>query len=125
MTIKNVKKVKLGKFSMESEKFSEIGGKSETEGNSSLPQGGWTPLGPISCSGGFGKCLSVKFNGIHNSFLLVLLFSKIMSSSQEFGICHFLMSMAFSVVGPCCEMGSLSHSTYSLEFSTPTPSMLT
>jgi len=35
--------VKVGKFSTESDKFSEIGG-SETGGNASLPQGGWTPL---------------------------------------------------------------------------------
>jgi len=37
-------KVKFGKFPTESEKFSEIGRKSETGGNASLPQGGWTPL---------------------------------------------------------------------------------
>ena len=33
-------KVKLGKFSTESEIFSETEGKSETEGNASLPQVG-------------------------------------------------------------------------------------
>jgi len=36
--------VKFKKFPMASEMFSEIRGKSETEGNASLPQGGWTPL---------------------------------------------------------------------------------
>jgi len=37
--------VKLGKFSMESEKCSEIGGKSETEGEMHhCLRGGWTPL---------------------------------------------------------------------------------
>jgi len=36
-------KVKLGHISMESEKFSEIGGKSETEGNASLPKWGGRP----------------------------------------------------------------------------------
>ena len=37
-------KVNLEKFPMSSEKFSEIGWKSETEGNASLLQGGLTPL---------------------------------------------------------------------------------
>ena len=38
-------KVKLWKFSLESENFSKIGGKSETGGeNASWSQGGWTPL---------------------------------------------------------------------------------
>src|SRR6218665_2959614 len=37
-------KVTFGKFSTESEIFSETGRKSETEGNASLPLGGWTPL---------------------------------------------------------------------------------
>ena len=32
------------KISTESENFSKIGGKSETGGNASWPQGGWTPL---------------------------------------------------------------------------------
>jgi len=36
--------MKLGTFSMESEKLSEIGAKSETEGNASLPQGGLMPV---------------------------------------------------------------------------------
>jgi len=35
---------KLGKVSTESDKFSEIGGKSETGGNGRLPQEEWTPL---------------------------------------------------------------------------------
>ena len=38
------KKVKFRKFSAESENFSKIGGKSETGGNASWPQGEWTPL---------------------------------------------------------------------------------
>jgi len=40
-------KVKLGKFSTDSQKISEIGWKSKTEVNASLPQGmdgDWTPL---------------------------------------------------------------------------------
>jgi len=40
-------KVKLGKFSAESEKFVGNRKKSETEGNASLPQGGWTPLNEL------------------------------------------------------------------------------
>jgi len=40
-----LEKVKLKKFSAESEKFLGNRGESETEGeNASLPQGGWTPL---------------------------------------------------------------------------------
>jgi len=39
-------KVYMQKISTESEKCSEIGRKSETEGNASLPLGGWTPLKP-------------------------------------------------------------------------------
>jgi len=35
--------LKSGKFSTEADNFSEIGGKFETEGNSTLPQRGWTP----------------------------------------------------------------------------------
>ena len=45
--IGKLEKVKFGKFSMESENVvGNMGekGKSETEGNASLPQGGWTPL---------------------------------------------------------------------------------
>ena len=37
-------KGKIVKFSSESEHFSKIGGKSETGGNASWSQGGWTPL---------------------------------------------------------------------------------
>jgi len=37
--------LKLVKFSSESETFFGNRGKSETEGNASLPQRGWTPLG--------------------------------------------------------------------------------
>jgi len=39
-----LEKVKLGKFSMKSGNFFGNRGKSETGGNASLPQGGWTPL---------------------------------------------------------------------------------
>ena len=41
--IDNFVKVELEKLSMESEKCSEIGGKSEAGGNASLPQGGGRP----------------------------------------------------------------------------------
>jgi len=43
-------KVKLWKFSTESERFyGNTRGKSETEENASLPQGGWTPLSNSPC----------------------------------------------------------------------------
>ena len=49
MKIKNVlEKVILGKFVMESEIFSEIGGNLKQGENASLPQGEWTPLVPYS-----------------------------------------------------------------------------
>ena len=38
------KKMKLGKFSTESEKFSESAGTPETEGKCIIASGGWTPL---------------------------------------------------------------------------------
>jgi len=41
---KNPEKVKFGKFSTESENFSEIGGNLKQRGNASWPQSGWTPL---------------------------------------------------------------------------------
>jgi len=39
-----LEKVKLRKFSTESEKFLKIGGKSETGGKCIIVSGGWTPL---------------------------------------------------------------------------------
>jgi len=39
-----LEKVKLGKFPTNMRNFWEKGRKSETGGNASLPQGGWTPL---------------------------------------------------------------------------------
>ena len=38
------KRVKFGKFSTESENFSETEGNLKQGGNASLPQRGWTPL---------------------------------------------------------------------------------
>ena len=37
-------KGKISEISRKSKKISKIGGKSETGGNASWPQGGWTPL---------------------------------------------------------------------------------
>ena len=42
-----LEKVKLGKFSTETETFFGNRGKFETGGNAPLPQGGWTPLRPV------------------------------------------------------------------------------
>src|SRR6218665_3021117 len=77
-------KVKLRKFSTESEKFSEIGGKSETGGNLKhrVLRGEWTPLTSKKTNAG------IKLPRLYLAkFLYIFIFEYTCNAHENVGVC--------------------------------------